>query len=566
MSVHLPPPKSIQDPEEYIESDSSSSESSGEEEETWDDWVSDSNDKQECPSLFDSQVLSSAEEAVKHDVQTHGFDLNAVCSKLALDFHGRVRLINYIRKHKLSASDALAIIGTEEWFSADEYLVPVLENDPLLQISSDDWSDSDDDDSPPTEPVKRINWLEAKLAAAQQNLQTYKDLLNNRIVSGDRLPEIAKPTRDDDTHYFQSYAENDIHAIMINDQVRTATYAKFILTTPTLFQDAVVLDVGCGTGILSLFAARAGAKRVIAVDASDIVDKAKNIVKSNGLEDIITVIRGKVEEITLPDGIEHVDVIISEWMGYALLYESMLDSVLHARDRFLRPGGVLAPSQSKMMLGLCDASELYKERVGFWSDVYGFDLSEMAEGVYDEAIIDVTGPDTLLSEPYTVKDILIRDVTIRQLDFTSPFTLVSTTSRRTKVNALVLYFDTFFTGTSNPVPPGTQANCVKEGDAVLTEVWPVGGRPAPQRRQSISNKKEKVVSFSTGPQSAPTHWKQTFFMLKEPFFVSEGTTVSGTFFCHKSEKNSRELNVEIHYSVHTENGPGPTVVQMYNVR
>ena len=73
----------------------------------------------------------------------------------------------------------------------------------------------------------------------------------------------------------------------------------------------------------------------------------------------------------LPDGITHVDIIISEWMGYALLYESMLDSVLHARDRFLRGGGVIAPSQCKMMLALCEGSEIFKDRVGFWHDVYG---------------------------------------------------------------------------------------------------------------------------------------------------------------------------------------------------
>ena len=82
-------------------------------------------------------------------------------------------------------------------------------------------------------------------------------------------------------------------------------------------------------------------------------------------------ISGKVEEIKLPDDIEKVDVIISEWMGYALLYESMLDSVLFARDAFLRPGGVMVPSQCRMVLGLCSAPEVYKERVSFWSDVYG---------------------------------------------------------------------------------------------------------------------------------------------------------------------------------------------------
>lgn len=75
---------------------------------------------------------------------------------------------------------------------------------------------------------------------------------------------------------------------MIQDKVRTATYASFILSNPSLFQDAVVLDVGCGTGILSLFAARAGARRVLAVDASDIAEKAEKIVKENELESVIT--------------------------------------------------------------------------------------------------------------------------------------------------------------------------------------------------------------------------------------------------------------------------------------
>lgn len=75
---------------------------------------------------------------------------------------------------------------------------------------------------------------------------------------------------------------------MIQDKVRTSTYASFILTNPILFRDAVVLDVGCGTGILSLFAAKSGAKHVYAIDASDIAEKAEQIVKENGLENVIT--------------------------------------------------------------------------------------------------------------------------------------------------------------------------------------------------------------------------------------------------------------------------------------
>lgn len=64
-----------------------------------------------------------------------------------------------------------------------------------------------------------------------------------------------------------------------------------------------------------MFAAKAGAAKVIAVDCSNIVDYARQVVIDNKLTDVITVIKGKVEEVEMPDGIEKVDIIISEWMG-----------------------------------------------------------------------------------------------------------------------------------------------------------------------------------------------------------------------------------------------------------
>lgn len=76
-----------------------------------------------------------------------------------------------------------------------------------------------------------------------------------------------------------------------------------------------MLDVGCGTGILSMFAAKAGARKVIGIECSNIVEYARRIVADNDLSDIVTIVKGKVEEVTLPDNIEKVDVIISEWMG-----------------------------------------------------------------------------------------------------------------------------------------------------------------------------------------------------------------------------------------------------------
>ncbi|KAF8993501.1 protein arginine N-methyltransferase [Cyathus striatus] len=575
MSVRLPAPERIAQPDSDIESDSASS-SSDDDDQNWDDWVSDSLTKQECRSLFEDKIFPSVQEALGHDKAVHGFDLDVVCSNLSLDFHGRVRLVNYIRKNNISAKDAASFQATEAWLLSDEYLIPVLENDPLLHVSPDDWSDSDDEDASDSDPARKISLLEKKLALAQQTLLEYRNMVNNAIdlsSLANAVNEIPQGTggalpRDDDTHYFESYGENDIHAIMIQDKVRTSTYAQFILTNPTLFRDAIVLDVGCGTGILSMFAARCGAKRVIAVDASNIVERAEKIVKANDFDDVITVVRGKVEDITLPDDITQVDIIISEWMGYALLYESMLDSVLKARDRFLKPGGVMAPSQCKMMFALCDATEIYKDRIGFWNDVYGFDMSVMTETLYDDAIVDVVGPETVLSDPVFIKDLFLGDITPRQLDFSSSFTLISTVDRRSKINSFVLYFDTFFTPSGLPVPPNTEVKFVNEGEAILAELWPVGGKPAPQRRRSTGKERERVSSFSTGPQSVPTHWKQTIFLLREPITVSEGSIVGGTFHCRKSETNSRELDVEIHYSVQQEpdSSPSDTVVQMYKVR
>ena len=173
-------------------------------------------------------------------------------------------------------------------------------------------------------------------------------------------------------YYFDSYSHFGIHEEMLKDDVRTKSYMHAIELNKHLFKDKVVLDVGCGTGILSMFAARAGAKKVYAVECSAIVEQCRQIVTDNGFADTIEVIRGKMEDIVLP--VEQVDIIISEWMGYFLLYESMLDTVLYARDKYLRPGGLLLPDKAVLYICAIEDGEYRSEKIDFWGSVYGFNM------------------------------------------------------------------------------------------------------------------------------------------------------------------------------------------------
>lgn len=75
--------------------------------------------------------------------------------------------------------------------------------------------------------------------------------------------------------------------MMIKDKPRTDAYLNAIMNNKHLFKDKIVMDVGCGTGILSIFAARAGAKKVYAIERSDFAEKAEQIIKENDLQDVI---------------------------------------------------------------------------------------------------------------------------------------------------------------------------------------------------------------------------------------------------------------------------------------
>lgn len=95
---------------------------------------------------------------------------------------------------------------------------------------------------------------------------------------------------------------------------------------------------------------------------STIIEKAREIVEANGMTSKITLLQGKMEEVELP--YPKVDIILSEWMGYFLLYESMLDTVLYARDRYLQTGGLIFPDKATIWMAGIEDGEYKDEKIG----------------------------------------------------------------------------------------------------------------------------------------------------------------------------------------------------------
>jgi protein arginine N-methyltransferase 1 len=204
---------------------------------------------------------------------------------------------------------------------------------------------------------------------------------------------------------------------MLKDVVRTRAYQRAIEENPNDFKDKIVLDIGCGTGILSMFAARAGAKHVYAIENAEIALFAREIIKRNGFEDKITVIKGKMEEITMP--VPKVDIIISEWMGYFLLYESMLDSVLWARDKYLVKGGKMLPDKIHMYLAAVEDGEFKQRKRSFWDDVYGVDMSCLAPTVMREPLVDTVNSNAIISTAQKILELDLCTMKPADVEFTA---------------------------------------------------------------------------------------------------------------------------------------------------
>ncbi len=272
-----------------------------------------------------------------------------------------------------------------------------------------------------------------------------------------------------------SYRDVAMHKVMLQDVVRTEAYERALgdVVTP----GHSVLDFGCGTGILAMFAARSGARRVIAVDRSPFISTAQAIAQQNGL--------GHIEfyhdddQSLLLD--EKVDVIVSEWMGHCLFYEAMLEPLLAVRDRYLAEDGTMIPAEVALHAGLVCDPELLEDLAFLQGDPYGFDFTPIANAPFEQTDLVTLDPDSLLQNHAALGSLDMR--TITSTDQPRVFSGTVRPEKKCEIYALCGWF-------SATLSPG--------------------------------------VSFGTGPDDLPTHWDQLLFPLPEPFLVDPSRELTVT--------------------------------------
>ncbi|KAK6825040.1 ribosomal protein arginine N-methytransferase rmt3 [Apiospora arundinis] len=511
-------------------SDSESSDSR-EDEEGWND-VEEDEESQEVISLLDDRVFPDVTAMLAHCKEAHKFDFLALRQKLRLDFHGCVKLVNYIRQRVHEGLPVSEQDITKAIIEDDQYLKPVLEDDAVIiglfdlpELEPEHASGSGAESSAVDDLLKRNADLQEEISRITAQFESYRATVSETLdqrwgdaaeaeaaASKDNAMTVAagkKKPEDASKYYWESYATNDIHETMLKDTVRTESYRDFIYNNKHIFAGKTVLDIGCGTGILSMFAAKAGAAKVLAVDASDIIDKARENVIHAGLDSTITLIKGRIEEVTLP--VQSVDIIVSEWMGYCLLYEAMMNSVLWARDRYLAPDGLLVPGSCNMWIAPVADSEWIMDNYTFWRDVYGFDMRAMQSGIYDDVRVLHWPESGLCGKPAGFKMLDLYTLAEKDLTFTAKFKM-EITADIDALDGFLIWFDNFFA-------PSRKDNETVNADSVADE-W--AKAPAAEKER---------VAFTTGPFGTETHWKQGLLVCKpkkdEPTAYKKGDVLEG---------------------------------------
>jgi type II protein arginine methyltransferase len=183
------------------------------------------------------------------------------------------------------------------------------------------------------------------------------------------------------------------HFRIVRDEKRNADYEAALKRVVT--SDSLVLDIGAGTGLLALMAARAGARSVVSCEMNPpVADAATDIVALNGYADRVRVVAKRSTELDVEQDMGgKADVLVSEIVSNDMLGEGALGVMEDAVERLLKPGGAMIPSHGQMLVALAYWQGLQERRL---THVAGFDVSPFNRLEHMPRMIDVGSPDLAL--------------------------------------------------------------------------------------------------------------------------------------------------------------------------
>jgi len=294
----------------------------------------------------------------------------------------------------------------------------------------------------------------------------------------------------------------ELHETLLKDRLRTRSYWKAIESS--VRPSDVIVDIGCGSGILTFFAAIKGCRKIYAVDDSAIIDCAEETARRNNLHHNIEFVKKDILKFK-PQ--EKIDLLIHEQIGTLIWDEGLLVKVSYIRDNFLKKTGRILPAEIDLYFVPSNYRSRFEESMSFWSrKQYGIDFSNLRRELLFQNFRSAMQPSRISlpdRKTFLCKEQLVHTVDLRK---------------------------------ATRIPGRISAEFQLKKNSRLTGICAF-----------FRVHLDETTSFSTGPRKNNTHWGQIFLPCVEERWLKQDASLVFTLFPEAKGSNWKsKFDIRVH--------------------